>query len=119
MAILTSADGKFYEIPEKDLSKFEVPPEKVKELMGSMGGQGGPGPGAGPGGAGMGGPGPAGMGGPGPGAGMGGQGPGMGGQGPGMGGPGGVNPYGFRIRFGGCWNNCWRNWQNCSWRNCY
>jgi len=74
MAILRGLDGKFYEVPDKDLAGYEMSEDKVKEIVG---------------------PNPA------------------------QGGSGGVDPYGIRIRFGGCWNNCWRNWQNCSWRNCY
>lgn len=52
MAILRSVDGKFYEVPDEDLSKHELAPEKVSELMAQRGpsgggriGPGGPGPG--------------------------------------------------------------------------
>lgn len=38
MAILRSVDGKFYEIPDEELGEFEVPAEKVNELMAAMGG---------------------------------------------------------------------------------
>ncbi|MCG8559520.1 MAG: hypothetical protein MI824_06960 [Hyphomicrobiales bacterium] len=38
MAILRSVDGKFYEIPDEELGQFEVPAEKVNELMAAMGG---------------------------------------------------------------------------------
>ena len=44
MAILSSRNGKFYEVPEKDLSKYELPADKVKEVLGEMDeGHGGPG----------------------------------------------------------------------------
>lgn len=48
MAILRSVEGKFYEVPDKELSKLEVPAEKVKDLIGPEGGAGAPGPQAGP-----------------------------------------------------------------------
>lgn len=50
MAILRAMDGKFYDVPDAEASKFEVPREKVKELLEKAGGpgpQGGPGPGPG------------------------------------------------------------------------
>lgn len=42
MAILSSRNGKFYEVPDKDLGKYELPAEKVKEVLGGMepGGEG-------------------------------------------------------------------------------
>jgi hypothetical protein len=73
MAILRSLDGKFYEVPDKDLENYEMPEERVKEIVGPSAGQGG---------------------------------------------SGDVDPYGWKIYFGG-WRNCWRNWRNCGWRNCY
>ena len=36
MAILSSRNGKFYEAPDKDLGKYELPAEKVKEVLGEM-----------------------------------------------------------------------------------
>lgn len=47
MAILRSADGKFYDIPDDELSNYEVPPDQVKGLLAASGP--GPGAGAGPG----------------------------------------------------------------------
>jgi hypothetical protein len=50
MAILRAMDGKFYDLPDADAAKYEVPREKVKELLEKAGGpapQGGPGPGPG------------------------------------------------------------------------
>ncbi len=97
MAILRSVDGKFYEIPDEELSQHEVPAEKVTAIMDAMGGGepgGGPG-GAGPGGAGPGGAGPEGL-------------------GP-EGGGDDVEPYGYYRRRRYYWRNCWRN----HWRNCY
>jgi hypothetical protein len=44
MAILRSLDGKFYDIPDEEAPKYEVPREKVKELLAKAG----PGPGGGP-----------------------------------------------------------------------
>ena len=38
MAILRSLDGKFYELPDEDLTKFEMSEEKVKEMGGDVGG---------------------------------------------------------------------------------
>lgn len=117
MAILRSVDGKFYEVPDKDLEKYEIPADQLREKLGDQA-QAEPGPG-------------------GPGAGPGGPGGNRGSQvviqihGGGSGGPGGgrgpgaapgedgdeVQPYWGWWR--NCWNNCWRNcWNNC-WRNCY
>ena len=48
MAILRAMDGKFYDVPDDEASRFEVPREKVKELLEKSGvpaPQGGPGPG--------------------------------------------------------------------------
>jgi len=53
MAILRAMDGKFYDVPDAEASKFEVPRDKVKELLEKSGGpgpQGAPGGGGGPGG---------------------------------------------------------------------
>ena len=44
MAILRSVDGKFYEVPDKDLEKFEVPADEVREKLGDMGAAGAGGP---------------------------------------------------------------------------
>lgn len=41
MAILRSIEGKFYDVPDSDLSKLELSEDKVKELMES-GGPAGP-----------------------------------------------------------------------------
>jgi hypothetical protein len=60
MAILRAMDGKFYDVPDAEAAKFEVPRDKVKELLEKAGGpapQGGPGPGPGGGGGGRGAPG--------------------------------------------------------------
>lgn len=48
MAILRSVEGKFYEVPDKELSKLEVPADKVKDIIGNEGNPGAPGPQAGP-----------------------------------------------------------------------
>jgi hypothetical protein len=120
MAILRAMDGKFYDVPDDQASGFEVPREKVKELLEKSGG---PGPQGGPGG----GPGP-GYGGPPPSAGgqvvvqifaggaaQGGpeNAPGQGGPG-GPGGPGGgegdVNPYWWWRNFVPSWGNYWPNY---------
>jgi hypothetical protein len=37
MAILRSLEGTFYEIPDSELDKYEVPPDQVKRLMESAG----------------------------------------------------------------------------------
>lgn len=42
MAILSSREGKFYDIPDADLKKHEVPAGKVKEILSELdGGSGG------------------------------------------------------------------------------
>lgn len=43
MAILRSSDGKFYDIPDSELSSMEVPAEKLKEVLSEMGPEGGQG----------------------------------------------------------------------------
>jgi hypothetical protein len=115
-------DGKFYDLPDDEASKFEVPREKVKALLEKAGGpppQGGPGagPGQGPGHAPGGGPGAGGPGGQvvvqifaagaGPGhGGHGGHGGPSGGHGqPQQQGEGDVEPYWW-------WRNFWPNWGN-------
>ena len=117
MAILRSVDGKFYEVPDKDLEKFEIPADQVREKLGDQAQAEPGGPGAGPGG-------PGGGGGGGSqvviqihGGAQGGGAPG-GGQGAPAGEDGDeVQPYWGWWR--NCWRNCWRNhWNNC-WRNCY
>ena len=47
MAILRSADGKFYDIPDADLAQYEIPADQVKGMLAEGGGPG-PGPGPGP-----------------------------------------------------------------------
>ena len=37
MALLRSRSGRFYEIPDEELSNFEIPAEKLKEALGDMG----------------------------------------------------------------------------------
>ena len=74
MAILTGLDGKFYEVPDKDLASYEMPADRVKEIVGPSAAQGG---------------------------------------------SGDVDPYGFRIHFGGWGRRGWGRWRNCAWRNCY
>ena len=54
MAILRSVDGKFYEVPDKNLDKYEIPADQLREKLGDQA-QAEPGP-SGPG-AGSGGPG--------------------------------------------------------------
>lgn len=53
MAILRSAEGKFYDVPDEELANYEVPADQVNEMISGGGfGQGpapGPGPGGGPG----------------------------------------------------------------------
>ncbi len=114
MPILQAMDGKFYDLPDDKAAAFEVPREKVKELLESSGAlapQAGPGPG--PGGGGQGGPG---------------SGPPAGGpvviqvftHGGGHGAPGGgqqgenadVNPYWWwrNAHWGPYWRNTWSNW---------
>ena len=56
MAILRSVDGKFYEVPDKNLEKYEIPADQLKDKLGDMDQAAGPG-GPGGGGAGPGGPG--------------------------------------------------------------
>jgi hypothetical protein len=117
MAILRAMDGKFYDVPDDQATKFEVPRDKVKELLEQSGGpgpQGGPGGGPGPG---YGGPPPAGgqvvvqifaggaaQGGPHDAPGQ--SGPG----GPGGPGEGDVNPYWWWRNFVPSWGNYWPNY---------
>ena len=109
MPILRALDGKFYDLPDDEAAKFEVPLEKVKELLAKSGA-----PEQRPGGGG-----PAGQrGGPSPGSPIvvqifpsGGSGP-SGQPAPqqqqqGGGGDGEVQPY--------YWANYWNNWPN--WNN--
>lgn len=109
MAILRSVDGKFFEVPDDDLEKFEVPPEKVKNVLDELDQEEGPQ---------MAGPAPGGSqspqvvvhvsGGPPQGGAP------MGGPEGGEEGDEGVQPYHHRRR-----RSWWRNhWRNC-WRNCY
>jgi hypothetical protein len=42
MAILRSVDGRFYEIPDDQLSKYLIPEDKVKEKVQAAGGDAGP-----------------------------------------------------------------------------
>jgi hypothetical protein len=52
MAILKSADGKFYDVPDSQLESLEIPADQVKQRLAEAGGGGpasGPGPGPGPG----------------------------------------------------------------------
>ena len=97
MGVLRGPDGKFYDVPDDQLAKYAVPPEKVKETLEKAGV---PAPAGRPEPSGHGGPPPMGMHGapviiqiyPPP---MGGPGPGSapeGGSGPG-GEPGQVDPY--------------------------
>ncbi len=124
MAILRSVDGKFYEVPDKDLEKFEIPADQIKDKLGdaAQAEPGGPGgPGAGPGGPGAGGGGGSQvviqiLGGANAGGGAGGLGDGAGAPQAGEDGDE-VQPYWGWWR--NHWRNCWRNhWNNC-WRNCY
>ena len=55
MPVVQSMDGKFYDIPDDQASQFEVPRERVKELLEKMGA---PAPQGGPQGGGQGAPGP-------------------------------------------------------------
>lgn len=48
MAILRSADGKFYDVPDDELANYEVPADQVKGMLGAVGPGQGPGPGPGP-----------------------------------------------------------------------
>src|ERR1700722_13422816 len=52
MPVLRGMDGKFYDVPDDEANKYEVPREKVKELLSKAGGPpaGGPPPGGGGGG---------------------------------------------------------------------
>ncbi len=51
MAILRSVDGRFYDVPDEMLSRFEVSAELVRQVMAEMGGADDPGePGPEPGG---------------------------------------------------------------------
>jgi hypothetical protein len=138
MPMLQAMDGKFYDLPDDEAVKYEVPREKVKELLEKSGApapQGGaPGPSQGPGpshgpshgpGPGQGAPPPSVLvqiygaqpgGGYGPG---GGQPPAQHGQPQGEGAPGGegdgdVNPYWWwrNITFYRPWGNFWPNWGN-------
>ena len=38
MAILRSLEGKFYDIPDEEAQKYEVPREQVKDLLAKAGG---------------------------------------------------------------------------------
>ncbi len=139
MPVLQAMDGKFYDIPDDQASQFEVPREKVKDLLEKSGvpaAQGGPGPGQpqgqgqprGPGGGPNGGPGapppsvlvqiygtqPTQSYGPPPGQMQ--QPPPQQGE-PGQGGgegDGDVNPYWWwrNITFYRPWGNYWPNWGN-------
>ncbi len=42
MAILRSVDGRLYDVPDDQLGNYEVPAEKVGELMAEAGGEPGP-----------------------------------------------------------------------------
>jgi len=112
MPILQAVDGKFYDVPDDKAAAFEVPREKVKDLLessGAMTPQGGPDAGPGPeaGGAPPGSPivfqiftsngGGGGYGAP---------------AGGGQGGPAEVNPYWWwrNMRYGPYWRNTWANW---------
>ena len=133
MPILQAMDGKYYDVPDAEAAAFEVPREKVKELLQKSGmpapqsAQSGPPPGASRGGPG---PGPQGSGGggggaPGPvvvqifaspqggyqGAPQGG-GPSHGAPAPSGGQDGDVDPYWFwrNVSGGGRWWNTWGNW---------
>jgi len=48
MTVLSSKEGKFYDVPEDVLKKHEVPAERVKEILAELDSEMGP---AGPGGA--------------------------------------------------------------------
>lgn len=43
MAVLSSRNGKFYEVPDADLKKYELPADKVKEVLAGMDNEAGPG----------------------------------------------------------------------------
>ena len=115
MAILRGVDGKFYDVPDDQVAAFEVPREKVKELLeksGAPASQGAPG-GGGPGGQ-RGAP-PAGApvivqvfpGGGAPGGAP--SGPPGGGQ---QGDSGDVHPYWWWSNYWPNWGNGWPNWGN-------
>ncbi len=58
MSVLRGPDGKFYDVPDDQLAKYAVPPERVKETLERAGvpmpaGRAEPGPGGGPPGIGM------------------------------------------------------------------
>jgi hypothetical protein len=36
MAILRALDGTFYEVPDDQMAKFKIPPDKLKEKLGSQ-----------------------------------------------------------------------------------
>ncbi len=98
MAILRALDGTFFEIPDDQIAKFKIPPEKLKDKLGAQAPTDAGGPPEGGGGE------------------PGGTSPlvnvqifqGGGGGAP-AGAEAGVNPYDWRN-----WRN-WRNWAN--WRN--
>src|ERR1700683_2494764 len=56
MPVLRGMDGKFYDVPDDEAHKYEVPREKVKELRSKAGGPPGGPPGGGGGGPGRPGP---------------------------------------------------------------
>ncbi|MBL8852055.1 MAG: hypothetical protein JNG89_20450 [Planctomycetaceae bacterium] len=58
MAILKSADGKFYDVPDSQLGSLEIPADQVKQRLTEAGGAPEGGPGRGPGPRGRGGPAP-------------------------------------------------------------
>ena len=39
MAIVRSLEGMFYDVPDDELGKYQVPPDQVKKLMESAGGR--------------------------------------------------------------------------------
>ena len=49
MAILKSADGKFYDVPDSQLGSLEIPADQVKQRLAEAGGGPAGGSGAGPG----------------------------------------------------------------------
>ncbi len=119
MAILRAMDGKFYDVPDDQAAKFEVPRDKVKELLEKSGGpgpQGGPGGGPGPGGGHGGPPAPGGQvvvqifaGGSGASGGPSASGGPTGGPPP-QGGEGDVDPYWWWRNFVPSWGNYWPNY---------
>ena len=48
MAILSSKEGKFYDMPEDVLKKYELPAERTSEVLAEFGGEMGPPAGSGP-----------------------------------------------------------------------